>query len=406
MAEQGTDEGGADPESDRGFLTRAVHGSEDRRSGPVGVPIVASATFRFATIAALAEANAGRGSADEFYTRYGNPTIREVESRLAEIEGAEAALVFSSGMAAITAVALAFLRSGDRLVATRELYGGTLALFQQILVPLGVRVVLVSGSEEGALERACGDGAALVWVETPTNPLCRIVDLARAASAARTAGAPLACDATFASPWNQATLRAGADLSVHSATKYLGGHSDLLAGSVAGSRALIARVERVRRVTGAVPDPEQAWRLGRSLKTLALRVERQNRTAQVLAEFLESSAGIVRVHYPGLASHPDHAVAHRQMRGYGGMLTFEVDGGEPAARRFAEALRLIAIAPSLGGVESLVSPPIHTSHASLTPEERRAAGIADGALRLSVGIEDAGDLVDDLRRGLAASGAA
>lgn len=391
-----------------GFSTRAVHGRGDGapREGPVAPSIVPAATFRFRSVADLAAANAGRYRPDEFYTRYGNPNLRSLEARIAEIEGAPRALAFSTGMAAIAAVCFALLRPGARLVTARDLYGGTLALFREVLKPWGVEVVPVSIADDGELERECARGAALVYVETPTNPLCRVVDLRRAAAAARTARAPLACDGTFGSPWNQSAFALGADLSIHSATKYLGGHSDLLGGTVSGAEELIARVERIRRYGGAVPDPGQAWRLERSLKTLALRVARQNESALAVARFLEGSAEIERVHYPGLPSHPDHQVAKSQMRGFGGMLSFDVRGGEAAATRFADALRLVAIAPSLGGVESLICPPIHTSHASIPPEERRRAGISDGSLRLSVGVEDVDDLIADLRRGLAAAGAA
>jgi cystathionine gamma-synthase len=288
-------------------------------------------------------------------------------------------------------------------VATRDLYGGTLELFRETLVPWGVELALVAIEPDGELERECRKGAGLVYVETPTNPLCRIVDLRRARAAAELARAPLACDATFASPWNQATLACGADLSIQSATKYLGGHSDLLGGSVAGSASLLARIAQIRKRTGSVPDPEQAWRLERSLKTLALRMERQNASALAVARFLEQQPAIERVHYPGLEGHPDHALARRQMRAFGGIVTFDVAGGEPAARRFAEALRRIAIAPSLGGVETLICPPIHTSHARVPPAERRQSGITEGSLRLSVGVEDVEDLIDDLKRGLAAA---
>jgi len=377
-----------------------VHGPRPPQEGPIASSIVPASTFRFRTIAELAAANAGEARHDSFYTRYGNPNFTALEARVADLEGAEASLVFSTGMAAIAAVATTFLRPGTRLVATSDLYGGTIALFRELLAPWGVEVVFTSDAAD--LERACRGGAALVYVETPTNPLCRIVDLRRARDAARIAGAPLACDATFASPVNQATIAGGADLSIQSATKYLGGHADLMGGTVAGSAALIAKIERVRRKTGGIPDPEQAWRIERSLKTLPLRVERQNSNALALARFLEGRRGIERVWHCGLPSHPDHEIARRQMRGFGGMLSFDVAGGEPAARRFAEALQTIAIAPSLGGVETLVSPPIHTSHASMPLDERRRAGIADGTLRLSVGVEDVEDLVADLARGLAA----
>jgi cystathionine beta-lyase/cystathionine gamma-synthase len=386
----------------RGFATRAIHGSSEPIDGPVASPIVAASTYRFHSVEDLAKANDGRARADSFYSRYGNANFTSVEERVALLEGAEGALLFASGMAAISAVAFAFLKPGARLLAQHEIYGGTVAFFREVLAAWGVEVVFFDANDTARLEAECARGAALVYVETPTNPLCRIVDLRRVADAARKSGAPVVCDATFASPVNQATLSFGVDLVIQSATKYLGGHDDLLGGTVAGSRELLRRIVPIRKRLGGVPDPQQAWRLERSLKTVALRVARQNQSALEIARWLGTRQEVERVHYPGLPDHPDHGLARKQMKGFGGMLAFDLRGGEPAARRFAEALRLVALAPSLGSVQTLICPPIHTSHSSLSPEERRKLGILDGSLRLSVGIEEPADLIADLELGFEA----
>ncbi|MBI3820124.1 MAG: aminotransferase class I/II-fold pyridoxal phosphate-dependent enzyme [Planctomycetes bacterium] len=381
-----------------GFETSAIHGDGGAREGPVSPSIVTASTFRFSSVEDLALANAGKIRKDRFYLRYGSPNLTSVEERVSALEGSEASLLFASGMAAISAVAFALLRPGSRMIVQREIYGGTLSFVRDVLIPWGVAVEFVSIHERGAFESACSRKADLIFTETPTNPLCRIADLRDISKQAARAGALHACDATFASPYNQKTLALGADLVVQSATKYLGGHSDLLGGTVAGSAALVARIETIRRRMGAVPDAQLAWRLERSLKTLAVRVERQNRSAFEIAQFLSAHPKIEKVYYPGLPSHPDHVLARSQMSGFGGMLAFDVRGGEPTARKFVNSLELIAIAPSLGGVETLISPPMHTSHASIPPEERRRAGISDGSLRLSVGLESLEDIVSDLTK--------
>jgi cystathionine gamma-synthase len=384
---------------EEGAGTRAVHGTQHKKAGPVATPVHTSATYRFDNIRDLAEANAGRERKDSFYSRYGNVNFSAVEDRVASLEGAEASLVFASGMAAITSVMLTFLKPGARLLALSEIYGGTVAMIRDVLIPWGASVELLDLGDRAGWEREAARGAAIVYIESPTNPLCHVADLSWFAQIAKKAKALLVCDATFASPINQQTIALGADLSLHSATKYLGGHSDLLGGVVSGARPLIERLELTRRRTGCVADPEQAWRLERSLKTLHLRVTQQNATALAIAQFLEKRPEIERVHYPGLPSHPHHALAKKQMKGFGGMLAFDLKAGVRAARRFAEALRVVAIAPSLGGVESLISPPVHTSHHFLSPEERKNLGIEDGSLRLSVGAEDPADLLRDLERG-------
>lgn len=377
-----------------GQNTRAVHGPRPG-PGPVSTPIVLSATFAFPSLDAM-NAEQEKGPDSAYYARYGNPTVAACERRLADLEGAERALLFSSGMAAIAGILLAKLSVGDHVVALREAYGGTLQLLEFGRQQLGWRVTLVGAEEPEAWEAALAAGARLLHVESPTNPTVRVVDLRRAAALAHARGALLSVDNTFASPMNQNPLGLGADLVMHSATKYLGGHSDLLAGVVMGSEALLQPIWRARRVFGGMLDPMTAWHIERSLKTLALRVEVSNRNALALAQRLERHAAVERVHYPGLPSHPHHALARSQMRGFGGVLAVEVRGGGEAARAVAESLRVIRHATSLGSVESLVSLPAFTSHIHLGPEGRRKAGIAEGLLRFSIGIEDEADLWADL----------
>ncbi len=383
---------------DEGMRTRAVHGPE-REPGPLSSPVVFSATFSFPSLAAM-NAEQEKGPDSAFYQRLGSPTVAACERRLADLEGAERALLFSSGVAATAAVFLTVLNAGDRVAALRECYGGTLQLLDYGGQHLGWRVALVAADEPSSWERALESGTKLFHIESPTNPTVRVVDLRRAAALAHAGGALLSVDGTFASPVNQKPLARGADLVVHSATKYLGGHSDLLAGVVAGRQTLMEPIWKVRRIFGATLDPLSAWHLERGLKTLPLRVEAINRTALGLAQRLAGHPGVERVHYPGLPSHPQHALAREQMSGFGGIVSVVVRGGGDAARTFAESLRLFQHGPSLGGVESLVSLPAFTSHIHLGPEERARAGIADGLVRLSIGLEDEADLWHDLEGAL------
>jgi cystathionine beta-lyase/cystathionine gamma-synthase len=390
-----------------GPATRAVHdGHPGDRYGAVTAPVYHSSTFRFPTLAAMLEAFQA-GPAAMVYTRYSNPTIVAAEAKLAATEEAEAALAFSSGMAAITSALLALLEPGDRILLQREIYGGTYEFLRAWGPRLGWTVDWFSVGDPASLERGLLERPRVVYAETPTNPLLRCIDLAQLARAARAAGARLVVDNTFATGLLQKPLALGADLVVHSATKYLGGHNDLVAGAAMGSAEDMKGLWKVRKLFGGCIDPQAAATLDRSMKTLGLRVERACANADAVASYLAAHPFVERVHYPGLASHPDHAVARAQMAAFGAMVTVELGGDLSAAARFVDSLRLFQLAASLGSVESLVSVPAASSHFALSPEERAAAGVTDGMVRLSVGIEDTADLVRDLEQALAhaASGA-
>jgi cystathionine gamma-synthase len=342
----------------------------------------------------------GRAERGAEYGRYGNPTVRGVETRLAGLEGAEDALLFSSGMAAITTVLLAMVPTGAHLVITDDCYRRTRQFCQTFLKRLGVGCSVVPMGDEDSLEDAITPQTRLLISETPTNPYLRVLDLERFVGVAQDHGVKTLVDATFATPLNLQPLAWGVDLVVHSATKYLSGHNDLLAGVVTGKQGLIAALRDALGVMGAVIDPHCASLLDRGLKTLGLRVERQNATGLEVAHFLESHPGVERVWYPGLASHPDHLVARRQMDGYGGVVSFTVRGDLQAASRVVDALKIPIIAPSLGGVETLVEQPALMSYYELSSEERLAVGIRDNLIRLSLGVEDSADLIADLESAL------
>ncbi len=393
----------APPDPPHGERTRAVHGAHARQAGAVSTPIVHSATFSFADLDAL-DAEQGKGAAGAYYQRVGHPTLRACEERLAALEGAEEALLFSSGMAALSAMFMAYLAAGDHVVALHQCYGGTHGLLQWGALRLGWNCTLVDARDSAAWEAAFTPRTRVFHVESPTNPTLQLVDVAAAAALAHARGARLTLDNTIASPIGQHALPLGADAVMYSATKSIGGHSDLLAGVVLGSRAAMEPVHRARTVFGAVPGPEVAWQIERSLKTLVLRVEAANAAALVIAERLTAHPGVARVFHPGLAGHPRHDLAVRQMRhGFGPLLSFEVKGGAPMAERVVQALRLVRFAPSLGGVESLATLPAHTSHVQLGPEGRARAGIPEGLVRLSVGVEDVDDIWTDLTRALGAA---
>lgn len=376
-----------------GPSTTAIHGTPHRAPAgtPVGGSIDQSATFAFA--------QDERG--DVLYTRYGNtPGLREPAERVRLLEGAEAALCTGSGMAATALAHLAILRPGDHLVASNWIYGGTRRLFDSEFGKFGIDVTYADPSEERAWKAALRKTTRALFVETPTNPHMRVIDLTPLSQLAHQRGIALLVDSTFASPINFRPLEHGADVVIHSATKYLNGHSDVTAGVLAASGEVVDEARRLLHVWGPALDPHAAWLLTRGLKTLAVRVERHNRNGQAFAEWAASAAEIEAVHYPGLPGHPDHALAARVLDGFGGMVGIVVPGGGARAEQVIKRLTLAWHAPSLGGVETLVSEPRLTSHAAMTPADRAAQGIPDGFIRVSVGLEDVDDLIDDFRQAL------
>lgn len=380
--------------------TRLIHaGREANETSAITVPIYQSSTFRFDSAEQGADLCAATAPS-HLYTRWGNPTTRALELALADVEGAEAALAFSSGMAAGVTAVMPMVKSGDHIVAANCLYAGMTELFERVLPPLGVETTFVDPAEDGAFERALRPATKLIYVETPANPTLAITDLAAVASLGRERGIFTITDNTWASPWNTRPLELGIDAVIHSATKYLGGHSDLIAGAAIGSREWIDRIWPYLKIFGGCPSPHDAWLLHRGMKTLGLRVDRQNSTAQTVAEFLSRHPLIENTYYPGLPDHPGHEIAKRQMHGAGGMLSFEVKGGYEAGRSLLENVRLITHAVSLGGVETLAVHPASTTHAPLTPEERQRADISEGLIRMSVGLEEPKDLIADLEQAL------
>lgn len=382
-----------------GLATRAIHGSTGKDAhGSPHTPIYNTTTFAFPSTADLLYVVDGM-KPGALYTRYGlNPTIFALEETLAGLEGAELAWAFCSGMAAETAL---FLTYGlDGIVCIGDAYGGTLELLATQLPLLGIKTHFLLGSELDRLDQLLIDGPKLVFFETPTNPTLELIDIRAIAAKAHIYGAKLAVDNTFASPVNQRPLELGADFVVHSATKYLGGHSDLTAGVLMGSKALLMPVWNWRKNLGSMIAPETASLLSRSLRTLVVRVRQQNASAQAVAEAMARHPKVARVFYPGLPDFPGHELAKDQMHGFGGMVTIEVRGDGADATAVADRLRLFALAPSLGGAESLVTQPCTTTHHGLAPEERQRRGISDAMLRLSVGLEDAADLIADLEQAL------
>jgi cystathionine beta-lyase/cystathionine gamma-synthase len=380
--------------------TEAVRGGTDigKKNGPLATPIYQTSTFEVTDNDQQVRAT----DTDMFYTRYGNPTHTVVESVIAGLEGADAALLFASGMGAITTSILALLKSGDHVVAQRDIYGGASKFFTQWLPKLGIETTLVDTTEYEQHEQAIRANTKVLYLESPTNPTLRIVDLHKTAALAKRRGLISMIDSTFATPINQRPVEFGIDLILHSGTKYFGGHSDLIAGVVAGRQDLIDRIHQTRTTLGGVMDPHAAWLLLRGIKTLAVRVQRQNESALRIAEFLAQHSKVRRVHYPFLEGHPQRAIAMEQMSGGGGMVSFEVEGSGEDAKRMTEALRLFTLAPSLGGVDSLVSIPVLTSHAMISADQRQKMGVTEQLIRLSVGIENANDLIADLEQALTA----
>jgi cystathionine beta-lyase/cystathionine gamma-synthase len=376
--------------------TLAIHAGQgaDPTSGAVMTPIVLSSTF----------AQAGPGEHKGYdYSRAGNPTRTALETCLAALEGAKHGIAFGSGCAATTSVLLS-LKAGDHVLVGDDVYGGTFRIFDKVMKDFGVSATFLDMTDPAKVKAAIRKETKLVWMETPSNPMLKIFDIAAIAEIAKKAGAALAVDNTFATPVLQRPLELGATMVVHSMTKYLNGHSDVVAGCVMTSDdALGEKLHFIQKAVGAVPSPFDCYLVLRGLKTLGVRMRQHVHGASILAEFLSGHGQVERVIYPGLESHPGHALAARQMKGPGGMITFELAGGLPAATAFLKALRVFACAESLGGVESLAEHPAIMTHASLTAEARAALGIGDGLLRLSVGIEDPADLLADLEEGFAAA---
>lgn len=381
-----------------GPATIGIHGGLTARvpGQPVVPAIMQSATFFWGK----------PGDGELIYSRYGNnPNQEQVGRKLAALEGTEAAVALGSGMAATAMTLLALTKAGDHVLASSMLYGATQTLLRDELPRRGVDTTFVDPGTVRGWRQAVRPNTRVILVETPTNPTIRVLDPRPIAALAMERGVTFLVDATFASPINFKPVTMGADAVIHSATKYLGGHSDLIAGVVCGSRGLVEEVTRVSRLYGPALDPHAAWLLDRGIRTLDVRMERHNRNALELARWFSHQAGVAVVHHPGLESHPDHAFAATHMEGFGGMLALVLEGGGAAADRFMKALELALVAPSLGGVETLVSQPRYTSHVGLSARELAAQGIDDGFVRISVGIEDVRDLMVDFRKALEAAGA-
>jgi cystathionine beta-lyase/cystathionine gamma-synthase len=378
--------------------TEAVRGANNlsKKNGPLSTPIYQTSTFEVTDT----EQQVRVAHTDMFYTRYGNPTHTVVESSIAELEGTDAALLFASGMCAVTTTILGMLKSGDHIVSQRDIYGGVTKFFTQWLPKLGIEVTLVDTNDYGQHERAIRPNTKMLYLESPTNPMARIVDLKKVSAIAKQHKLISMIDSTFATPINQRPAEFGIDLVMHSGTKYFAGHSDLIAGIVSGRQDLIDKIHETRTTLGGSMDPHAAWLLLRGIKTLAVRVQRQNENALKIAQFLSKHPKVKRVYYPFLEGNPQRELAMQQMGGGGGVLSFEVDGSGEDACRVAESLRLFTLAASLGGVDSLVTIPVLTSHAMISAEERRRMGVTEQMIRLSVGIESADDLLADLDRGL------
>ena len=374
--------------------TKAVHAgdSRDDRTGAVVIPIHQASTYR----------QLEPGVEGEYvYSRTGNPTRAAVEEAIAVLEGGEHGLAFSSGMGAITTLMLGLLRKGDRVLAVEDLYGGTRRLFDQIMRNFGISFSYVRGTNSNDFEDSMTPETKMVWVETPTNPLLRVIDIGTASKSAHDHGALCVVDNTFMSPYLQQPLALGADIVVHSTTKYLGGHSDLIGGAVVVSDSkLYDKVRFAQNAAGAVPGPFDCWLVLRGIRTLGVRMDRHCANAARMAEFLTKHAKVSQVLYPGLKSHPQHDLAQRQMQSYGGMVSFHVKGDLDACKQLIKHVKVFTLAESLGGVESLIEHPSSMTHASVPREEREKIGVTDSLIRLSIGIEDAEDLISDLASGL------
>ena len=390
------------PDLIRGVGSRAVHGGErqQRTSDALTVPIYQTSTYVFRDTQELIDFKEGRLDKGE-YGRYGNPTIHAAERKIAALEHAGDALLWASGMCAITSTLLTLLRPGQHMIMTADCYRRTRQFCGSVLQRLGIDVSVVPAAQPQAIEAAVQPTTRLVLSEAPTNPYLYVLDLEELAAIAQRHRLRTLVDSTFATPFNQNPLSFGIDMVMHSATKYLGGHNDLLAGVIVGKAPIVAALREAQGVLGGITDPNAAYLLIRGLKTFALRMQQHNANGMALATFLEQHPRVRRVYYPGLPSHPCHAVAKRQMRGFGGVVSFEIDGSLEQTSAFIDALRLPYIAPSLGGVESLVEQPALMSYYELAPDERRKLGIADSLVRYAAGIEDTDDLIADADQALA-----
>jgi methionine-gamma-lyase len=384
-----------------GPQTLAIHAGEPEKHGvgaAVGPEICRTSTFTFASSEEMKLWAEGKSSA-YIYTRYGNPTLAIAEKKIAALEGAEAAVVTASGMAAISSALLATLKAGDELISTSQLYGGTFRLMRDILPNMGIVVHRAETSLDG-IDKLVTPRSKVLYLETPTNPTLRLVDLEKGLAFAKKHKLVSIVDNTFATPIFQKPIQMGFDMVVHSATKYMAGHSDVIAGAAAGSKHWIDHVRHMVICLGGSMDPEAAFLLIRGLKTMGMRVERQCANAMAVAQFLEKHPKVAAVHYPGLKSHPDHALAKKQMKNFGSMMAFDMKGGLAAARSFCDRVQLFLLAASLGGVESLVVLPIYSSHYNMSAAELSASGVTPGTVRVSVGLEDPEDLIADLEQAL------
>jgi len=385
-----------------GQSTQSIWGGEQEHElfeRSTQVPVVHSVSFAYKDIDTWQKVALGQ-EPGHIYSRNTNPTVRAFEDKVKTLEGAQAATSFASGMAAISNTLATFVQPGDRIVSIKDSYGGTNVIFNEFLPPLGIDVALCETGDYVQLEAEIAKGCRLLYLETPTNPTIKITDIKRLAAKAHAVGALVVVDNTFATPINQLPLELGADIVLHSASKYLGGHADALGGVICGSHELVEKVYHYREINGATLAPMDAYSLLRGMKTLKLRVERHNSNAMAIAHYLQSHPMVEQVNYPGLASHTGHDIAKQQMSGFGGMLSFSVKGGLEAIKLFLPKLQFAHMAANLGCVETVVGPPVTTSHVECSAEERAAAGIPEGMVRYSAGIEDIEDLIADLEQAL------
>jgi cystathionine gamma-synthase len=391
----------SDKKHQAGIGTKAVWAGENGEpwERATQVPVALSVSYGYDDVNEWMAVAQGK-TPGHIYGRNTNPTVAAFEEKVRTLEGAESATSFSSGMAAISNTLFTLLSPGDRVVSVKDTYGGTNKIFIEFLPRFGIEVSLCDTADHKAIEAAITQGCKALYLESPTNPTVKVVDLARLASAGHRHGATVIVDNTFATPINQHPLELGADLVIHSATKFLGGHADALGGVACGPADLVAKIYHFREITGACLEPMSAYLLLRGMKTLHLRIARQNESALKIARFLESHPNVERVFYPGLESHENHEIARRQMSGFGGVLSFAIRGGFEAVKSFLPSLRYAHLAANLGAVETVAGPPATTSHVESTKEERAAAGIPEALIRYSAGIEDAEDLIDDLRQAL------